>query len=713
MKKVIFILAFLSFCISSEAQKFLRYQMKNNTYNGFYTKSIESIIHDDKDGIVTAFVHTSGKIYEIPISDIDYISIEDAGISNNDIGEYRIYEFNYEGEDVKKIYVDNRASLFASRKGDFGANDTILFSSAYNEISWLFYTDNQGCIKKFFDGNILLYFDYDSDSEFTTLNLSTNDSNHYSFNKPNTLRWTRANSFSQVSNFFSNLVGNPAFIDMFGGIISSAHNTVCGNFAQHVNDVANNPELHNQSLIVDYLSVTGDLVGVLSSLFAEPLTLGWSTASLATSAASLMNNLANLRNHLFPDTEQMNKYKEYYRNKYAITVKTITPENVKSNKADIRGTFMSFNGIKGNLYFSFSQLFEGMKDRIIGSPEAITSNSYIVKGSATNLKPGTDYIYMLWYECEVDGMHFSYPADNSKDFTTPIPSATTIGIESYAAKSAVVKCSFSNVPEGATCGVQYGDGENSEIVYTSASDGEKTINLSALKPSTTYSYRAFILYEGDPYYGETKSFTTLTLPTPVATTGEPSSITDKSAIIECTFSNVPDGGKCGVEFSANGDSWRKRSYGSSDGTYSRKLVGLKPATKYTYRAFIEAEGIPYYGEKKTFTTEFPDLSGVWTFNQHVYVQRTVFPNLVFYYKSSDGSVTYHASGYYGGNDLSCTFYADRTVIINCGGVAGYGAQLTGKINESFTSVSGVGCYFSTPNGTVTYSEEPWTFSKSQ
>lgn len=505
MKKIIIILAFLSVCICSEAQKFLRYQMNNDTYNGFYTNCIESIIHDYKDGRATTFVKSSNRTHEILVEDINDIIIEDASITNSDLGEYRIYEFNYEEGDVKKIYVDNRACLFASHKGDFGANDTILYSSAFNEVSWIFFTDGQGRIKRFFDGNRLFYFDYDNDSEFTILDLSTNESKHYSaVKKRKGIKGYRAPSIS----FFSKIINNE-FISFLGDVSLNQLGNNVSNFAQNINNVANNPELHNQYLIVDGLFIAGDIIGIGASILGEAPTLGWSTAGLALSTYSLMNNCTNLINHLWPDSEQMNRYKEYYRNKYSITVKTIDPENVRSNKADLRGTFMSYNGVKGNLYFTISKLANTeMGDKIAGSLVARNSNSYIVKGSATNLKPGTNYFYMLWYECDIDGLHFTYSADNGIDFTTSKPSATTIGTESVNDKTAVVKCSFSNVPEGATCGIQYGYAGNSNIASTSSSDGEKKINLSGLKPSTTYSYRAFIQYEGENYYGETKSFTT-------------------------------------------------------------------------------------------------------------------------------------------------------------------------------------------------------------
>ena len=504
MKQILIIFAFFTACISSEGQKFLRYQMNDNTFNGFYTESIENITHDYKDGIATTFVKSSGKIYEIPVANINDIIVEDVSITNSNIGEYRIYEFNYEEGDVKKIYVDNRACLFSSHNGDFSANDTILFSSAYNDVTWIFYTDGQGHIKKFFDGNRLFYFDYDSDGEFTVLDLSNNDSKHYSAKQKNRIKGTRAPSIS----FFTNITDN-AFYNFLRDAKLFIKSCTVTNLAKNIEDLTNNPELHNQFLIVDGLYIAGDIIEIGASILTEVPSLGLSSAGLALNVSSLAMNWNNLLNHLWPDSKQMDKYKEYYQNKYGINIETITPENVKCNKADLQGTFKSHNGVQGNLYFTISKLADTeMGERIAGSAEPPTSLPYIVKGSATNLKPGTNYFYMLWYECEVDGLHFTYPSDNGIDFTTPKPSATTIGTESVEDKSAVVKYSFSNVPEGAQCGVQYGYDGNNDIVIVCSSDGENTVNLTGLKPSTNYSYRAFIQYEGENYYGETKSFTT-------------------------------------------------------------------------------------------------------------------------------------------------------------------------------------------------------------
>lgn len=510
MKKIIFILAFLLAGISAEAQKFLRYQMNDGTYNGFYTEGIESITHDYKDGVATAFVQASGKIHEIPVDAIENISVENADIDDGNAGEYRIYEFNYDEGDVKKIYVDNRTFLFASHNGDFGANDTILFSSAYNDMACLFYTDGQGRVRKIFDGKKLLYFDYDDDgSGFSMLDLETGNSYHYCFDSTlNSASRIRGIQALKGLNFFSNLLKTERG-NFWGDAGLAAIGIGASEFADRMDAVGDNPELRGMFLFTDALSIAGDMLGIGLSLLGEVPTGGWSTAGLVLSAGMLMYDLNELMWHLFPDSEQMKKYEEFYRNKYAITVKTIAPENVTCNKADLRGTFMSFNGVKGELYFNCHQLTDsGLGDRIVGSTEAVTSNSYIVKGSATNLKPGINYFYMLWYKCEVNGLLLTFPADNAIDFTTPLPSATTIGKESVEERSAVVKCSFSNIPEGAICGVQYGRDGSYNVAIASSSDGETTVNLTGLKPGTDYSYRAFIQYEGENYYGETLVLTT-------------------------------------------------------------------------------------------------------------------------------------------------------------------------------------------------------------
>lgn len=482
--------------------------MNNNTYNGFYTENIKSIRHDYKNGIPTSFIWTFGKVYEIPNTDIDSILIEDVNVLGGNNGQYRIYEFNYEYGDVKKVYVDNRASLFASRNGDFGANDTILFSSAYNEITWIFYTDGQGRIKKFSDKDKLLFFDYDSKNEFTILDLSTNKSEHYILNSQNNAKSSRAFDYNkQISTFFFELAKNEGFKDFIGGIGLNAANTIVSNFAQAINDVGNNPELHNQVFIIDGLSILGDFVGIGASLLATVTTTGWTIASIGASAGSLLNDCKNLIDHIYPDTYQIQKYKEYYQNKYSIHIAASPAENISYTTATLCGEATSLEGLNG--IFSFIIYGETNEAVLSGKQNNITHNSCIVTANASKLKPGCSYFYSVQYTCNVDGLRLKFYADNIEQFKTISPSIYTGEVQSKSKNRAEVVCQFYNAPEGAICGVEYYSSNDKNEKRTSYShDGEYYFTLSSLKPNTTYTYCAFIIIEGIYVYAEeSKQFT--------------------------------------------------------------------------------------------------------------------------------------------------------------------------------------------------------------
>lgn len=312
---------------------------------------------------------------------------------------------------------------------------------------------------------------------------------------------------------------------------------------------------------------------------------------------------------------------------------------------------------------------------------------------------------------------------------------------SVTKETATIVCSFSHVPNGATCGVQYGNDGNYNITGTSSSDGERTINLSGLKPGTTYKYRAFIQYEGENYYGETKSFTTKKEnptpdpdpdPEPIVTTGGYYDVTEKSAVVEGSFENVPEGGKCYVFLQwEEGDEYKMITYDSSEGKNKKiSCSGLKPATTYYYTAAISSDGKEYLGEEKSFTTKkkeepepnpdpnpdpiptIPDLTGTWTFNQTYLGAETVTMDLKLK-EIGNGYAIYTAGGFYGVITCECTVSSNRSVSISL--IALYGARGTfsGTLNENFTSVSGdsylyVSNSWALPPFTV---NDSWTFSR--
>lgn len=135
---------------------------------------------------------------------------------------------------------------------------------------------------------------------------------------------------------------------------------------------------------------------------------------------------------------------------------------------------------------------------------------------------------------------------------------------------------------------------------------------SAWDTARLYGY-AYIEGTEQPVYYEVHDFS-LIHNMAVANTGEYSNVTANSATVTCSFENVPEGASCGIEYS-DGNNWTQQTVNNSsnEGSHTVNLFGLKPDTKYEYRAFIDDDGQMYYGSQLNFTTGFdlPDLSGTW------------------------------------------------------------------------------------------------------
>ena len=147
-----------------------------------------------------------------------------------------------------------------------------------------------------------------------------------------------------------------------------------------------------------------------------------------------------------------------------------------------------------------------------------------------------------------------------------------------------------------------GNGNNFTKKVNDLHGGLIEFTLEGLSPSIEYTYFAYVWDRTDAIlkYGEAKNFTTPTLP--IATTGDASDITITTALVSCSYENVPEDGVCGVEYTWNDGSINK-SIGRINGTQAISLSGLRPRTTYIYCAFIEAYGQTYYGENKTLSTE--------------------------------------------------------------------------------------------------------------
>ena len=133
-----------------------------------------------------------------------------------------------------------------------------------------------------------------------------------------------------------------------------------------------------------------------------------------------------------------------------------------------------------------------------------------------------------------------------------------------------------------------------------------TADLTTLTPGTSYTFKAFITYNGTTTYGQEMTFTTQQQgqPTePSATTADATNVTYNSATLNGSVAN-PDN----VTITAQGFQWKVSTastyttVNATGATMTYNLTGLDASTGYTFRAFVTTANGTQYGLEKTFTT---------------------------------------------------------------------------------------------------------------
>lgn len=240
----------------------------------------------------------------------------------------------------------------------------------------------------------------------------------------------------------------------------------------------------------------------------------------------------------------------------------------------------------------------------IGWKEAQASSAFIL---------GSDIMPGEWKGAmkENTGM-FELNLDGST-FRTAAPTIVTGIAVDITATTASVKCAFYNVPATAACGIEYSNGGNVSTVLVNRagiSDGDElSAVINNLAPAVTYTYKAFVETAGKTYYGDEKTFTTMK---PSCVTGACASKTQTSAILTCSYKNIAGDCECGVAVVEDGtDNVKLFPTTATDGERQISVSGLEPCTAYSYYAYVNFGGEIIKGEVKKFTTELPDISGVW------------------------------------------------------------------------------------------------------
>lgn len=124
----------------------------------------------------------------------------------------------------------------------------------------------------------------------------------------------------------------------------------------------------------------------------------------------------------------------------------------------------------------------------------------------SDLEPDTEYCYQTIFE-DIENKIYRFGEVNTFK-TTGEPDCITGNASCITTTSAVVECTYSNVPEDGQCQVILSWDEGHRVINAENSEGTQSITLSDLKPNTTYSYYASIDYDEGPVNGEMKEFKT-------------------------------------------------------------------------------------------------------------------------------------------------------------------------------------------------------------
>lgn len=227
-----------------------------------------------------------------------------------------------------------------------------------------------------------------------------------------------------------------------------------------------------------------------------------------------------------------------------------------------------------------------------------------------------------------------YPDSNRYQIGVGISDFDTMPSE-YSGKNygGIVMCSVGRYDEKPTYNIYSHSDKVSVPLYFGISDSTSQWVDVTTQYGNAYYYRGFIIPYDESrnisvdgtrliskgftslftkaYYGKEES---LYLPAPGAITGNPTMVTDKSATIECRFTNVFPEVKCYLYYYLldNPDIVMAVATSISSDSQEVTISGLSACTEYGYYACAEIDGNEFRGESKSFTTAQPDMSGTYT-----------------------------------------------------------------------------------------------------
>ena len=259
-----------------------------------------------------------------------------------------------------------------------------------------------------------------------------------------------------------------------------------------------------------------------------------------------------------------------------------------------------------------------------------------------DLQPNTQY-YVRAYAMNKMGIAYSEEVVFTTLKQVVLPTVTTTAASSVTETSAVTGGNVTSDGNASVTerGVVYATTQNPTTANTKVASGSGTgsytCNLSGLQPNTTYYVRAYAINSKGTAYGTQVTFTTskqIVLPT--VNTISVSGVTESGATVS---GNVTSDGNAtvterGVVYATTQNPTTantKVKNGSGTGSYTCKITGLQPNTKYYARAYaINSKGVAY-GNEVPFTTSKSVSTPT--------VTTTIVSSITYNYAVTGGNVT--------------------------------------------------------------------------
>jgi len=213
-----------------------------------------------------------------------------------------------------------------------------------------------------------------------------------------------------------------------------------------------------------------------------------------------------------------------------------------------------------------------------------------------------------FYSCCIDDINVT---SNGSSPVVTDPTVATNAATNVAATSATLNGTITN-PDNVTItakGFEWKATSGGTYTSVSVPGSNLTYDLSNLTENTSYTYKAFITFNGTTVYGSEMTFTTTgsgpVITDPTVATNAATAIGQYTATLNATVTN-PDN----VTITAKGFEWKTTTGGTftqiagtgTGNSFTADLTGLTANTGYTYKAFITFNGTTVYGSEMTFTT---------------------------------------------------------------------------------------------------------------